>query len=289
MAQPIGDNGPGRTAKGPIDIVAYLTAPRSQAPGATVGRRSGSFWHVGRDTLVWAGVALALGLFITAQLQAKPTIKPLDEEYPRHLAQSTIERLEAEQVGLKQEILELRRQIGVQQEEASRTKASLSAISDGLKREQVAAGLVPLLGSGITVTLNDSSVKSVPVGDKPDNYLVHEYFIRDVFNVLWANGAEAVVINGERVVGTTSVYCVGSTILVNDTRMSPPYVVQAIGDAEGMAAGLGEPAVLMDLKDVVAKYGIQFKIEPTPEITAPAYTGTLYTKYAQPSAGKPKG
>ena len=51
-----------------------------------------------------------------------------------------------------------------------------------------------------------------------------------MLNLLWLAGAEAVSLNGERVVATTSIYCVGSTILVNDTRLSPPYEFLAIGD-----------------------------------------------------------
>jgi uncharacterized protein YlxW (UPF0749 family) len=238
---------------------------------------------------VWAGVALVLGLFITAQLQTKPTTQLAPDDYPRFLAQSTIQRLEAEQSTLKQEIADLRRQIALQQEQAALNKASFAEMNKSLKREQVVAGLTPLVGQGLKVTLNDSAVKSIPAGDKPDNYLVHEYFLRDVVNVLWASGAEAIAINGERVVGTTSIYCVGSTILVNDTRMSPPYEIYAVGDPEVMGNALREPVALMDLKDNVQKHGIGFDIEPVAEVKVPAYNGTLHTKYAQPSADKPKG
>lgn len=289
MAQPVEENGLGHSVERPINIMTYLTAPRARAARQGAAARTSSFWHVSRDAWVWAGVALALGLFITAQLQTKPTSQPITEDYPRHLAQSTIERLEAEQSALKQEIADLRRQIAVQQEQAARNKASFAEINNSLKREQVAAGLTPLVGPGLKVTLNDSDVKSVPAGEKPDNYLVHEYYLRDVVNVLWASGAEAIVVNGERVVNTTSIYCVGSTILVNDTRMSPPYEILAIGDAEALAKGLQEPSALLDLKDSVQKYGIGFVFEPVEEIRAPAYNGTMRTKYAQPSADKPKG
>ncbi|MHB9091179.1 MAG: DUF881 domain-containing protein, partial [Chloroflexota bacterium] len=159
--------------------------------------------------------------------------------------------------------------------------------TEGLNREQIAAGLTGLVGPGVKVTLNDSTVKAVPAGEKPDNYLVHEYFLRDVVNNLWSNGAEAISVNGERIVGTTSIYCVGSTILVNDTRMSPPYVIQVIGEPANLEKGLKDPAVLLDLKDVVKKYGIQLNVEQAAEIKVPAHTGTMHAKFAQPSASKP--
>ncbi|MHB1417118.1 MAG: DUF881 domain-containing protein, partial [Chloroflexota bacterium] len=153
-------------------------------------------------------------------------------------------------------------------------------------QEQVLAGLVELTGPGLKVTLDDSTIKNVPPDEEAGNYLVHEYFLRDTINALWANGAEAISLNGERIVSTTSIYCVGSTILVNSTRLSPPYVFLAIGDAKTMKAGLDNPDTLWLVKQRVQKYGLQFNIEQANQLKVPAFDGTLHTKYAQQGTGK---
>jgi uncharacterized protein YlxW (UPF0749 family) len=227
---------------------------------------------------------LALGLFFTAQLQSKPA-PPMDVDYPRHVAAATIEQLEAEQTVLKQEIADLRRQIKVQQEQAARDKAAFAEISASLRQEQLTSGLAALAGPGVKVTLDDSTSKTIPAGQE-ENYIVHEYDLRDVLNVLWASGAEAVSLNDERIVATTSIYCVGSTILVNNTRLSPPYVFHAIGDPESLAAGLREQTALPMLKHRVQNYSIQYRVEVLEEVTVPAFNGTLQVRYAQPAAAK---
>ena len=69
-----------------------------------------------------------------------------------------------------------------------------------------------------------------PLGDDAANYLIHDFELRDVASLLWLAGAEAVAINDERLVASTSIYCVGSTIIVNNTRLSPPYEIRALGN-----------------------------------------------------------
>lgn len=274
MAQPAEQLEPPDAA--PVSIAPYLEQQRAV-------RRRG-FWRLNRDAYTWAFVALLLGLFFTAQLRSKPSAPPVDADYPRRMGAATIEQLELEQTQLKQEIADLRKQIAMQQEQAANNKASFAEISADLKREQERAGLTPLQGAGVRVTLDDSTVKNVPAGGDASNYLVHEFFLRDVVNALWAGGAEAISLNGERVVPSTSIYCVGSTILVNSTRLSPPYVFLAIGDPARLQAALKEPTALTLLKYRVQNFGLQFKTDTPAQVKVPAFDGTLTIKYAQPGA-----
>ncbi|MHB1133235.1 MAG: DUF881 domain-containing protein [Chloroflexota bacterium] len=265
-------------ADSPVNITPYLQQQRAA--------RRPSFWRLNRDAYTWALVALMLGLFVTAQLRSKPSEPPVDADYPRRMGAATIQQLEREQTLLKQEIAELRRQINMQQEQAASNKASFSEISTALKREQERAGLTPLQGPGIKVTLDDSPIKNVPAGDEAGDYLVHEFFLRDIVNVLWAGGAEGISLNGERIVPTTSIYCVGSTILVNSTRLSPPYVFLAIGDSAKLQAALNEPTALLLLKHRVQNFGVQFNTAPQTPVRLPAFDGTMTVKYAQPGVPK---
>jgi len=135
-------------------------------------------------------------------------------------------------------------------------------------------------GPGVQIVLDDGIQRAMPSG--PGDYLIHEHDIRDVVNLLWMAGAEAIAINQERVVATTSIYCVGSTVMVNDTRLSPPYVIQAIGPPDTQSEVLRNPSYLRDLKDRAARYGVQFKIVKVGNLQLPAYTGGFAIRYAQP-------
>jgi uncharacterized protein YlxW (UPF0749 family) len=94
-------------------------------------------------------------------------------------------------------------------------------------------------------------------------------------------GAEAVAINDERVVATTSIYCVGSTIMVNDTRLSPPYRVKAIGSPEALHAMAVDAAYLGGLRRRVADNGLGLTVDWDEEVAVPAYRGGFTFQYAQ--------
>jgi len=84
-------------------------------------------------------------------------------------------------------------------------------------------------------------------------------------------------------VGTTSIYCVGNTIMVNDTRLSPPYEIKAIGDAAKLDQTLGDAASLAELKARAKVYGLQFRTAQQAELTVPAFQGSFAIRYAGPA------
>lgn len=228
-------------------------------------------------------VGLVLGLFISVEWQAPVAKAPVTSDYPRELGRETIKRLESEQKELKQIIADYRAQLSEVQKDAASRKTTLAGINAELESQRMLAGLVPLVGPGVQVTLDDSNVKTIPAGEDASHYIVHDYDIRDVVAVLWLSGAEAIAINGERIVASTSIYCVGSTILINDTRMSPPYVISAIGPP-AMEEALNSPARLQKLKQNARQYGVLLKINQSKEVQIPAYSGRFSARYAGPSS-----
>src|SRR5205085_4294208 len=90
------------------------------------------------------------------------------------------------------------------------------------------AGTQAIAGRGLKVTLDDSDRKQSPTGNVND-LVVHSQDVQAVVNALWRAGAEAMAINGQRLVSSSAVLCVGNTLLLNGTVHSPPYVVTALG------------------------------------------------------------
>ncbi|MBC7249048.1 MAG: DUF881 domain-containing protein [Anaerolineae bacterium] len=222
-------------------------------------------------------VALALGALISLQWNSSPPPAPTSHE---RTAALTIQRLEAEQEELKATIAQLRARLNEYQQQSTAHTELLEEITAQLTEQKLRAGLLPVQGPGVQVILNDGSQRALPSG--PGDYLVHEYDIRDVVNLLWMAGSEAIAVNQERIVATTSIYCVGSTIMVNDTRLSPPYVIQSIGPPDIQSEVLRNPSYLRDLKDRAARYGVQFKVSKAGNLKLPAYAGSFVIRHARP-------
>lgn len=127
------------------------------------------------------------------------------------------------------------------------------------------AGGVPLRGPGLTIVLEDSSSSRSATGD-PDDLIVHERDIQTVVNALWAAGAEAVAINGERLSSLSAVRCAGNTLLLHGVVHSPPYEIRAIGDPEAMGASLAGSPGMERLLDAVSAFGLGLEVERGPVV-----------------------
>jgi len=118
--------------------------------------------------------------------------------------------------------------------------------------EYFRAGLTNVRGDGIVITMQDAQT----AGDNIEDYIIHDADITGILNELRSNGAEAISINGERILGTSKLVCAGPTIFLNKSRYPPPYVIKAIGD----------PDILYDAIDqlpnvaVMRLYGIRVDI-----------------------------
>ena len=143
----------------------------------------------------------------------------------------------------------------------------------------MSAGLVAVAGPGLRVTLDDSELDESPTGNVND-LVVHSQDVQAVVNALWKAGAEAVAINGQRLVSTSAVLCVGNTLLLNGTVHSPPYTVSAV--AAGRDRFEADPLV-QRLHDEATSFGLRFSVAREDEVEVPAYRGATNLSYARPA------
>lgn len=237
-----------------------------------------------RRNLTLAGACLVVGLALflrwTPNAERVGIGSGVSRDVSRDKAGSTVQRLEEEQKSLKAQIEALRKDLASYQQSAGQNWSSRGELTEELERQKLVAGLVAVVGPGVKVVLDDST-KNPAKGDDVSYYLVHDYQLRDVLNALWQAGAEAVSLNGERVVGSTSIYCVGSTIMVNSTRLSPPYEFLAIGNQDALADFLNRSDMLGEIKVESKNYGLQFILQKSARLPIPAYNGVLSAKYAK--------
>jgi uncharacterized protein YlxW (UPF0749 family) len=114
--------------------------------------------------------------------------------------------------------------------QAVRHHLSSESAGDARRLEdlQIRAGTVPLAGPGLEVVLSDSARPARNPAEK-DALSVHDVDLQLVVNALWAAGAEAIAVNGQRLVATSPIRGAGETITVNFRPLAPPYRIRALG------------------------------------------------------------
>lgn len=214
--------------------------------------------------------------------RAAPVPQPITRDGDKQIVETTIRNLEAEQAGLKRALAEARGQLDSLQASNAQEKAQLADITSEIDKERGHAGLVPLAGPGVIASFNDSTDAAIPPNEDPANYILHDYNLRDVINTLWAAGAEAISVNGERVLATTSLYCVGTTVICNATRLSPPYEIHAIGAPAALEAALRTAPAMRQFLAHAQIYDETVDIHQADPVAIPAFSGAFGFKYAQP-------
>ena len=216
---------------------------------------------------------LALGFLIAAQLAAEgPRVRYTTQE--RSPLVETALALQVQQEALKNQILSLRGQIKAVEDQGEGTTAQQRDLNARLEQARIAAGLIPLTGTGIVFRLGDST-QPVPATGDPRDYAVTARDIRTVIAELWLAGAEAVAVNGERVTATTGVLDIGGTILVNSAYLAPPYQVSAIGPTD-MLVQLGLSQGWIDFIDTRrGRFGIDVSYAEPATVDVPAFAGSL--------------
>jgi uncharacterized protein YlxW (UPF0749 family) len=149
-----------------------------------------------------------------------------------------------------------------------------------LQDAQKNAGLTSLSGPGLRITLDDSTYQAGE--EDSQNYVIHEAYIRQLVNILWNGGAEAIAVNNQRITSTTEVFCSGSYIQINGTRQMTPYVIEAIGDPRNLQSALNFYYVWDQLGDFQKQYGITRSLEVLDSITVPAGKSKTF-RYAEPA------
>ncbi|MBX6394821.1 MAG: DUF881 domain-containing protein, partial [Alicyclobacillaceae bacterium] len=147
---------------------------------------------------------------------------------------------------LEAKIRDLQAQVDQYEKEIDTEMGSMAPFRKKLEDYEILAGTVPVHGPGVTVVIDDHH-GPIPAGVDPRYAIVHDFDLRRVVNELYAGGAEAVAINGQRIGTRTGVICIGPTIRVGLARLVPPFTIEAIGDPNRLQAQLNRPGGILEL------------------------------------------
>jgi uncharacterized protein YlxW (UPF0749 family) len=230
-------------------------------------------------------VLVAAGLlFAVSARTARGTQLRTDRSDAVALARSEQARYAAELTRLAA----LRREVDERTREAAGTDATVRTLRARGDAMAPQAGLAPVTGHALTVTLDDAPRRStLPQGVTADDLVVHQQDVQAVVNALWQGGAEAMMLMDQRVISTSAVRCVGNTLLLQGRVYSPPYRITAIGDATRMTAALDTPAALQIYREFAKEFGLGWTVQDAGEVTFPAFTGSLDLRYATPLPSAP--
>ncbi len=238
--------------------------------------------RMGAGSLAVTLVFALVGYLLSSQLQSVRTntlsaaagtarLETLQELYNQELDKN--EAMEKQLVQL-QEDLERYRQA------AAEGGGEGEALRSELAQLELAVGLVEVTGPGVSVILSDSTAANT-TGEEAD-YLIHDSDLLSVVNELRSAGAEAISLNGERLLATSEIRCTGPVVTVNGRRYAAPYVIFAIGDPTTLYNAL---TMRNGVVDVLSQWKIKVQVTTGELFTIPAYQGPVGFQYARAQEG----
>jgi uncharacterized protein YlxW (UPF0749 family) len=256
----------------PRRIPRLLPARREREPGAPASR-----WRVGVPL-----VCLLAGLLLGATHGVSRGGEIRRSDAPRlvdlvRLEQSDVARLNSERDRLANTI---------DSTHGRSTDRALAAMERRSAELAGDAGLDAVHGPGLVVTLTDAQRDAngrFPRDASPDDLVVHQQDIQAVLNAMWTVGAEAIQMQDQRIIATSSPRCVGNTLLLNGRTYSPPYTITAIGDAEAMQAALAAAPLVILYKQYVVRFGLGYTEQVTPDVRVAGYSEPVRMHFAQPA------
>jgi uncharacterized protein YlxW (UPF0749 family) len=177
-------------------------------------------------------------------------------------------------------------QVGRTRDQALAASATGQQALTRLAAVEQGTAVVAVSGPGLRVTLDDAPppADSDPVGGATEQNqagLVQDADVQLAVNGLWAAGAEAISINGQRVGATTAIRQAGGAILVNFRPVAPPYDIEAVGDSEALAREFLAGPEADTLAHLTLDYGLVFDFARVGDLDLPAGT-SAELRFAQP-------
>jgi uncharacterized protein YlxW (UPF0749 family) len=159
---------------------------------------------------------------------------------------------------------------------SSRGDDQTKEIQQEIETLRPSVGMTPVEGPGLTVTLDDAPRPGQDLAPNThiEDYIVHQQDLEGVINALWAGGAEAMMVMDQRIGAGSTVRCVGSVLLLEGRKYSPPYRISAIGDTEAMLAALDESESVRWYRAAAEDIGLGYEVEPKETVPMPGYEGS---------------
>jgi uncharacterized protein YlxW (UPF0749 family) len=141
-----------------------------------------------------------------------------------------------------------------------------------LRDLEAETGLAPVRGSGARITVGDGPMPVDPLtGERKSEARVRDTDLQVATNALWAAGAEAIAVNGERLTATSTIRQAGEAILVDFRPVTTPYQVVAIGP-EDLSGTFSDGSAGRFFRALNTRFGITYDVAEVKDVTLDAAT-----------------
>jgi uncharacterized protein YlxW (UPF0749 family) len=253
---------------------AAARTARAAAGGDPPGAGRGGILRRRRGQLLVALTLLLAGL-LASVAYGEAAAGAQGREQARQALRDDISEQQETADGLVAQLEALTAEVARTREEALAASAVGQRALDQLAAAELAAAVVAVTGPGLEVVLGNAppAADSDPVGGSEQVALagiVQDGDLQLVVNALWASGAEAISINGQRLGATTAIRQAGDAILVDLRPVTSPYEVSAIGDPDSLANGFLSTPEASSLGRLSQDYGLVFTFARSDELDLPA-------------------
>ena len=225
-----------------------------------------------RQRVLVAAAALALAGFVLALGVSARVINAPVVNTQRAALIERIAAVDARQETLGDEVEALRLEVAELREINLRVTSEGRLLAESIADLELATGYVMVEGPGAVVTLSHAPFDEA--SEEPDLERVLDSDIQLTVNGLWAAGAEAIAINGQRLTAQSAIRSAASAILVNYRPLKPPYRVEAIGPAD-LADRFGQTPDAAELRGVSEQFGIGLEATPVDQVRLRPATAPL--------------
>jgi uncharacterized protein YlxW (UPF0749 family) len=265
-----------------VDLVLDPRDPGYEAAAARHGRTAPRHWY--DQPLIVAG-ALVVGFVLAVAWvhthRSAPEAAQVHDKLVGQVrtAEQTVSDLTRTEATLNAQLDKIRSQA---------LSGKNTQLVRAVDRDEVLAGVAAVHGPGVEVTLADPKVSAAPtdaaghVGRAPTTtgHILIDRDVRSVVNQLWSDGAEAIAVNGIRLTTTSAIRFAGDAVLVDYQPISSPYVVDAIGDPDGLITGFAASDVASRYQTMASARGIGFRFTQESALSLPA-SPTTPLRYAR--------
>lgn len=227
-----------------------------------------------------AVIGFVLGVLIATEYSAQ--IPRIINPAGSSLALDDMEsKLNNEQSALKESLESVDNEITDYQDNLKTRQGGLTNLVDEVEILKSQVGLSELSGQGIEVVLDDSNTE-----DAQANAIAHASDLRDLIDLLWSRGAQAISIEAqggveERIVYSSSIDCVVNTVLINSTKAAPPFKIKALGNRDALLAAVSDRTALKSIYDRIDKDGLKFFTTDNANLTIGKYKGDFVVDHAK--------
>jgi len=232
------------------------------------------FSNFNKITIMLIILGLCIGIFASAQWNTK-SVRISDPVISYASLEDTRNDLVTEQSALKSQIDDLQKKINEDQTILKKHSSNKNQVEE-IEGYKAKIGLTDIVDKGVIIELDDSSM-----GSNDIEAITHAADLRDIVNFLWGNGVEAISINGERILFSTSIDCIVNTILINGTRTTPPFEIKATGNQSQVYDSSVNQNNLQDIYKRVKSEGLIFNVKQDNNISISAYNGGINIEYAK--------